>query len=59
MRGDEQLWHMRQTTAFDPQPTSTTDGYPVVQSNDGTNRDPKGGGKLPENPHYTPVKILM
>lgn len=24
---DEQLWHMRQTTAFDPKPTSTTDRY--------------------------------
>jgi hypothetical protein len=29
MHGDEQLWHMRQTTAFDPKQKSTTYGYQV------------------------------
>ena len=29
-------------TAFDPNPKSTTDRYPVVQSNDGTIEIPRG-----------------
>lgn len=30
MRCDEQLWYMRQTTAFDPNPKFTTDRYQRV-----------------------------
>jgi hypothetical protein len=42
MRCDEQLWYMRQTTAFDPKPKYMTDRYQVVQSNAGTIGIPHG-----------------
>jgi hypothetical protein len=42
MRCDEQLWYMRQTTAFDPEPKSTTDRYPVVPSDDSGIETPGG-----------------
>jgi len=39
----------------DPKLKSTTDGYPVVHSNDGAIGIQ--GCKLPDNPQYPPVKI--
>ena len=43
-------------TAFDPNPTSTTDRYRVVQSNDGTTGIPRGVN-FPKIPNTPLVKI--
>jgi hypothetical protein len=52
MHCDEQLLHMHQTTAFDPNPKSKTDRYQAVQSNDGTIGIPRGVNipKIPNTP---------